>query len=221
MAPLHRRERPDRQLALFDEPCERGRRNSVDEGGHLIEFHRAFIRSGVRCTREGSIVRFEFETRANIDFVAKVLACAANQQLTGTEFHLPAGLLEEDKWLACWERLHGGAEGGRTGFEGLELDLMDTYMAGVVRWLNALGVRTHISCDGHRRRAPYIEVMAKHQPATAELISWGSSERLVYDGRYITRSGQRRGRGGWPARQHLLDLAERLHERAMNEGCLA
>lgn len=30
-----------------------------------------------------------------------------------------------------------------------EIKIMDTYMAGVVRWVNAAGIETTFSCDGH------------------------------------------------------------------------
>jgi hypothetical protein len=195
-----------------------------------IDWRRAFIRSGVRFADRGEILDLSAETAENRLFIQKVLDCGGwDAYLAGDVFTVPAELLKEHDWLDCWERLHGGAEAGTTGFAGIELEIMDTYLAGVIRWLNALGIRTLTSCDGHRRRAPYIEVAEADVEKTRGLIQWGSQGQVQHEGRYLLLSGpkplrptpsDRRWvppRERWPDRRLFLDIAERLHSRASSQ----
>ena len=178
-----------------------------------------------RRRNPGGYFDFGQETPRNLAFLQGVLSCGGwATALSGSVFTPETTAVDESHWLDCWERLHSGAEAGATGFESIELELMDTYMAGVVRWLNASGLQTFISCDGHGRRAPYIEVAARDVDRTTNLIGRASDNQLLYDGRHILLAnpsarpsslGRRKDSAPpsrrWPHRRQLLDLAEQLH----------
>jgi len=189
----------------------------------LIEWRRAFVRSGVRFDDRGEVLDLRPETPSNLKFIKRIMRCLGHDaQLPGTTFEVPHELLVEGDWLKCWERLHGGAEAGRPGFSHIELDIMDTYMSGVVRWLSALGVRTYMSCDGHVRRAPYISVeRAEDAIKTGELISWASNGGMQYEnGQILLARLQQDPKHKWPRRADLLDVAERLYQQAQASGAL-
>ncbi len=190
-----------------------------------LDWRRLLVRSGVRFVDLGDRLDLSEETSANRAFLAQILACGGwAAGLSGHLFSPDHEKVDERRWLHCWERLHSGAEAGATGFDRIELELMDTYMAGVVRWLNSLHVATVISCDGHGKRPPSIEVAASDVPRTDALIRLASAGRLQYEPSFVlhvdpfsTASRSReRGRGPlpprhrWPERRLLLDLAEHL-----------
>lgn len=175
----------------------------------LISWRRAFIRSGIRFA-ESEAKLLLVEPEENISFVRKVLDVVGwASHLDGDEFRLPPQDCDEQEWLAAWEHCRGGAEGGPTGFENIELAIMDTHMSGVVRWLNGLGVETGLSCEGH---APgqrcWLVVGRGHEDRAAELIARNSGRQLVLDGDRIIRRGET---ARPPAKEELLRLAECLH----------
>ena len=198
-----------------------------ERNSNEIEWRRVLIRFGVRFSTSDSGFDLRRETRQNLAFIRQVLSCGGwAAAMHGRVFTPDTNVVDERKWLGCWEQLHSGAEAGTTGFEGIELELMDTYMAGVVRWLNALGVTTLISCDGHARRPPYVEISRPDVERTIHLIRLASEGQLQYEGVFIllagstalpvATEGSRRDsppRHRWPRRRQLLDLAERLYEQ--------
>jgi hypothetical protein len=192
---------------------------------HTLPWRRVFIRAGIRFDERGTgAFSFRTEPPDNLAFIKRILECVQpDVPLIEVDFAPPEPLVDEGRWLECWERLGGGAEAGRVGFEHIEIGIMDPYLSGVVRWLNALGVTTFLSCDGHNRRGPYIDVASGDSERVAELVRWASSGRMRFDGRRILRAGEARrsSRRPWPERRELLDLAERLFERFEEESTRA
>lgn len=93
-------------------------------------------------------------------------------------------------------------------------------MAGIVRWVNAAGIRTTHSCDGHpphERRGPILDLADVSQKVPLNYFL-----RLVSNGEWIFRgrsslcknSDLRRSRDGEQVnsdRSWLLDVAEAIH----------
>jgi len=174
----------------------------------LISWRRAFIRSGIRFTESDSCLNL-VETEGNLNFVRKVLDVIGwAGQLNGSKFELPVQRCDEIEWLAAWEQCRGGAEGGPLGFDKIELAIMDTHLSGVVRWLNGLGIKTTISCEGHEPGKPCrLSTDSDCEERLAELISQ-NSRHLTFDGGRIVERGES---ARPPPKRELLELAERLH----------
>lgn len=188
----------------------------------LLSWDRVFIRSGVRFTRVHDRLRLN-ESDGNRAFIGKVLdEIGWGTRLIGSEFSIPCEHADEQEWLDAWEHCRGGAEGGPLGFENIELGIMDTYLAGVVRWLNGLGIKTTISCEGHGSGKPcWLGTVAAHEQQLAQLIASCSRNRLTYrDGLIIAvdRSGRRPDSP--PPKHELLSLAERLYEHMIDSQSL-
>ncbi|MBN2233353.1 MAG: hypothetical protein JW781_11135 [Deltaproteobacteria bacterium] len=82
----------------------------------------------------------------NLNYLNRVLHTAnLDGCLHGDTFSPPATSFPESRWLRTVERCHGGGEGSH----GHDLGCMDTYMAGLARWTNEIGIDTAGSCDGH------------------------------------------------------------------------
>ena len=74
--------------------------------------------------------------------------------------------VDENAWLHIVEQCHGGAEGGPS----YELQIMDTYMAGLVRWMNEIGIQTSSSCDGHGNMPPRLWIHPNESFIAAKFI---------------------------------------------------
>jgi hypothetical protein len=153
------------------------------------------------------------ENPGNLRFFRGLLAQHPDAgRLSGAVFTPTASTFDENLWLRTFETFRGGAEGGPIGFEMLDLSMMDTYMAGLVRWTNALGTDTTYSCDGHGRGAPMIRVTGN------EGYILDACLRLVSRGTWKLRGSEERGHEPCvdrrPAnRAELLEMGERLHDR--------
>lgn len=184
----------------------------------LLPWDHVFIRSGIRFRKSDDRLVLN-EPEGNLVFLRRVLdEVGWAGRLNGNEFSLPCEKSDEGEWLNAWERCRGGAEGGPTGFDNIELGIMDTHLSGVVRWLNGLGIKTTISCEGHGPGKPCrVGTEAAYEQQLAQLIASCSGNRLAYrDGMiiYVNRTGQRPERP--PPKHELLSLAERLHEHMTN-----
>ena len=190
-----------------------------DQAG-LMPWERLFVRSGVRCHDKGDEIDLSDESERNRAFVRTVLdAIGWGHRLTESTFRKPPELIEEQEWLDAWESLHRGAEGGATGFDNIELEIMDTHLSGVVRWLNGLGYITGgISCEGHGKRKCFIELAsAADEPRVADLIA-NVSRGIRFQGRTLTKidpSGRKPEAN--PSPRDLLDLGENLHRLMRNK----
>lgn len=184
----------------------------------LLTWDRLFIRSGIRFNKSDDQLVLN-EPDGNLVFLRRVLdEVGWADRLTGNAFSLPCEKSDEQEWLNAWERCRGGAEGGPTGFDNIELGIMDTYLSGVVRWLNGLGIKTTISCEGHGPEKPCrLATVAAHEQQLAQLIASCSGNQLAYrDGMiiFVDRTGRRSDRP--PQKHKLLSLAESLHKHMTN-----
>ncbi len=177
-------------------------------------WERLFIRSGIRCFQDSNGLRF-LEAPENLGFVREVLASLKLEHyLSAKVFHTTEYAPSDRVWLDVWDSFRGCAEAGPVGFENIELRIMDTHISGVVRWLNALGYTTTLSCEGHRPQQPCRLVLpsSKEQLEVSHLIREISAGALNYSAGIITEQDRV---GEWirPAKASLLDLGERLYNR--------
>lgn len=107
------------------------------------------------------------------------------------------------------EKSHRGAEGGDFS----DLRIMDTYMAGIIRWINNIGIKTSNSCDGHGQCNPTIRVEDRTQKilldSCLQLLSNGTWQ---YERNFIKRiTPVHRNIRTNQDRYELLDIAEKLY----------
>lgn len=202
------------------EPC---RLTSAKNGNFNIEkpqhekmkWERILVRSGFVYKKLEQGFDMTPETAQNLIFFEKLLKeVGLEKSLQEKRFLPPSPTVDQSEWLQAVEKCHAGSEGGTCD----ELDIMDTYMAGIVRWLNEIGIYTEISCDGHERNSPSLGLRYKKDAcivnACLALLS-GNDWRFI-DNRLICSQPLRRGmRDKKPlySRYWLLDVAEKLHEK--------
>jgi len=118
-------------------------------------------------------------------------------------------LMDEEKWLQIVDvEYRGRTETVGIYNETREINLLqlDTYISGVVRQVNRLGIQTEYSCDGHEKRKPFL-VMPKGDAAKQliELLNAiGISCRIGRENR------QHDTVNILIPRKNMLELAERL-----------
>lgn len=175
---------------------------------------RVLIRSGfdAKALPDGRI-SLERETLRNLRYLADILKKGDFGALAEGIFTPKKPLACQDDWLKAVAESHGSAEGGPPD----ELAIMDTYMAGVIRWMNQLGIMTSGSCDAsHRGRThdPYIWFADKSHAERGRTL-------LADSGVYMTPD-PRKAKKLVPAgtssseleafRAGLLHAAEKLHD---------
>ncbi len=124
-----------------------------------VSWQRLFIRSGFYFEKLNNVYNFNCENKHNISYLLEImssLGLAEQFSNTGNAFSPETKEYNQEDWLSAIEALHAGAEGGPSDMEQIELKIMDTYMAGIVRWLNYIGLSTTYSCDGHNTQTPVI-----------------------------------------------------------------
>lgn len=186
-----------------------GRYNSV-----RASWERLFIRSGIRCFQDSNGLRL-LEAPDNLGFVHEILASLRLEHYLSAEvFHTTEYAPSDRVWLDVRDSFRGGAEAGPVGFENIELRIMDTHISGVIRWLNALGYTTTLSCEGHRPQQPcrIVLLSSQEQLEVSHLIREISAGELNYSDGIITEQN-RVGKWVRPAKASLLDLGERLYNR--------
>ncbi|KKB33591.1 M20/M25/M40 family metallo-hydrolase [Bacillus thermotolerans] len=119
---------------------------------------------------------------------------------------ISSAAVPEEEWLACVDFEHRGGGGWawfRPGEEEPKVKELDTYISGVVRGLNRLGLHTDFSCDGHERRHPALGFAewVDMEKAVEVLQAVGIPKLVVRN---------RQARLLVP-RQALLDAAEKLY----------
>ncbi len=175
-----------------------------------ISWLRALLRSGFLASEtENNKISLAGETEANRKYLQKLLASGSFGVLKNDVLLPNEPYVEESYWLGAVENGHGGAEGGRAD----DLAIMDAYMAGLVRWLNQVGLATELSCDGHGERRPSFIAVDED---VARLAAW----LLNFRAPLFTQSGKTvkyAGSGPNPAatkpaerRKKMLDVAEWL-----------
>ena len=138
------------------------RRSAPAKNGHFsvekpehdeIKWGRILVRSGFVYEKIEQGFDMTPEIAQNLIFFEKLLKeVGLEKALKEKLFRPPSPTINQSEWLTAVEKCHSGAEGGSCD----ELEIMDTYMAGIVRWLNEIGISTDISCDGHERRPPRL-----------------------------------------------------------------
>lgn len=124
-----------------------------------LPWERILIRSGFYAQKVGEGFSFKAENKYNRDYFMKILRYLDMKECYDAKtgmFIPPQEVIHEKIWLEGVENLHSGAEGGLADFYHIELEIMDTFMAGIVRWINTAGLKTGFSCDGHGKIAPEI-----------------------------------------------------------------
>lgn len=184
------------------------------EVNNSIEWERALIRSGFRVTNKDEKLLLLKENSDNIKYLKKILKEISMDKFLDENkkvFNPPTNIVNKNQWLNIIEAIHSGAEGGNSSIDNIDLQIMDTFMAGVVRWINALGIDTHYSCDGHGQKNPKIYVNNKNDVFKfKKIISIASNNVLIFNDKTneIVSSGHK---SEIIDRKKLLDVAENLH----------
>ncbi len=180
----------------------------------VYSWERILVRSGFVFKKKGEGYDFSPETESNFQFLLKILEeVGESTSLKDKIFKPSCPTTNQSEWLGAVSKIHSGAEVG----EHDNLSIMDTYIAGIVRWINETGIPTDISCDGHGRRNPSVCLRNKKDATVFDsclvLISEGAWR---YEGTFLKYPTQP-GRGiskkrnlfhrGW-----LLDAAEKLYD---------
>jgi len=99
------------------------------------------------------------------------------------------------------------------GFGNIELNIMDPYISGIVRWLNALGIETIRSCDGHGKKSPNIILKdPSEETKVSDLIQQASRGQMILRNTNLIQINDTDRRGiQLPKPARLLRLAENLH----------
>lgn len=157
------------------------------------------------------------ENSGNLAYLRDLLSdIGFEKDLVGSIFVPRKPTIGVQQWVRAVEARHEGAEAGPRGFHSLDLRLMDTYMAGIVRWLNFIGIDTVGSCDGHGSDTPWISVASPREARSLSLcLETMSAGQWRYDPATRRLLNQSEGRGGNSERAWLFDLAEGLYRSRM------
>jgi len=177
-----------------------------------MPWKRILVRSGFLVREQEAGFSLEEETPGNRNFLDKILAKGQFGEIRENIFMPNEAQIDEAIWLAAVENLHSGAESGRAD----DLEIMDTYMAGLVRWLDYIGIETSYSCDGHGERPPQVDVISNVGIALWILRTRSNAFRQHHRDSIIYQQPGR-GRDVSPARTtgrcDMLEVAEWLHEK--------
>lgn len=184
---------------------------------HEITWERIFIRSGFIFKKDGNKFDFSNETESNRNFLRDILEKIGLLEYYQDPIFSPKqSTVEEDIWLNTVEDLHGGAEGGNPN----DLRIMDTYVSGIIKWINAIGIKTCYSCDGHGTPPVVIQISSHDDEITStnclNLLSrrqWKCENRRLVPN--VTNPRIRQMHHGMRQANHdrlwLLDVAEKLY----------
>jgi hypothetical protein len=186
-----------------------------------LSWGKLFIRSGFIFEKLNNAYDFSSENSQNISYLKEILSkleVADQFSSKDNTFKPHLKRFSEDDWLKAIEALHTGAEWGASDMAQIELKIMDTYMAGLVRWLNYIGLSTTYSCDGHNRKAPVITFAQAEGlimfESMLKILSAGSRFLIRQrDSHSISFSNRRTDNNRDYDRSSLLLLAEMLHRR--------
>jgi len=180
-----------------------------------ITWERALIRSGFKFQNQNNNSKFTFEneSESNRKYLNIILQKLKLENCwSDNSFSPPQQEINEEFWLNAIEQCHSGAEGGQPD----DLSIMDTYVAGVICWLNEIGIKTTISCDGHSRRPHSIGLSNPRQSyLLSSCLSLISAGRWKFENGKITQHAgavpQVRRRDSIESRW-LLDVAEKIYK---------
>ncbi len=130
-----------------------------------VSWLRALLRSGFLAREVDNRISLAEETEANRKYLQQLLAAGQFGTLKNNILLLDEPYVEESYWLRAVDSTHGRAETGSAE----DLAIMDTHMAGLVRWLNRVGIGTESSCDGHGAKKPSFIAIDEE---SARLAAW-------------------------------------------------
>lgn len=182
-----------------------------------LSLEQALARSGFLFVHDNGSFDFKLETEDNRRFLNELLRHLGMGTLDGSHLSLPSVTIDQVRWIDAWQTLSGGAEGGPSGVQNMYLQMMDSYLAGIARWLSALGCPTSNSCDGHGRRLPRLMLVDPSQAEfAAKIVDRCSSGRVAYAYPLLCPNV-------WQSRDkfycELLDLAEKLYFETLLTKC--
>ena len=130
-----------------------------------VSWLRALLRSGFMAREAENKITLADETEANRKYLQKLLSFGHFGTLKNNILLANEPSIEESYWLRAVDGCHGSAEAGQAD----DLAIMDTYMGGLVRWLNQVGIPTESSCDGHGEKKPWFTAVDEE---SARLAAW-------------------------------------------------
>lgn len=164
-----------------------------------VSWLRALLRSGFLAQEVDNRISLAEETEANRKYLQKLLAAGHFGTLKNNILLLDEPYVEESYWLRAVDSTHGSAETGSAD----DLAVMDTHMAGLVRWLNQVGIGTESSCDGHGVKKPSFIAIDEE---SARLAAWLLNFRVPQ----FTQSGKTVKYAGAGPNPNAAKPAERL-----------
>ncbi|MGD9489073.1 MAG: hypothetical protein AB7W47_13690 [Calditrichaceae bacterium] len=172
---------------------------------------RVLIRSGfmIQSADDRNISLGE-EIDQNVEYLKEIVNYGRFGTVEDKMFTPADNHIEESVWLNAVASCHGGAEGGTAD----ELPIMDPFMAGLIRWLNLVGIQTTFSCDGHGRIPAQMECVDVNSAHKAACILNFSGRQFRQQGRrvFIVPGQEYYSRGNSNSNvRHLLDVAEWLY----------
>ncbi|KAA9022860.1 M20/M25/M40 family metallo-hydrolase [Niallia endozanthoxylica] len=130
----------------------------------MKNWNQLFVRSGwlVKQTEE-NVFDCRHETEGNKQFLLESLDQAAVPYLWDEKtLVIQSEPISEEEWIQTIDFKQRGV-GGYLWFEPGEEEPkvreLDTFICGIVRQLNRLGIYTNGSCDGHGRRSAYVMIV--------------------------------------------------------------
>ncbi len=183
-----------------------------------IEWRRAFVRSGFLFAETATGFSFSSEAGHNIEYLRKLvfqlgLSEQSEDIFASRMFYPPELKVDEGKWLTAIEQLHTGTEGGSSH----DLEQMDTFMGGIVRWVGKAGMPTSYSCDGHNRNIAELVFLSRTDGILFDYFLRWSGIRVRYAAPQLLTVRQfPQSDLGFPlsdSRYWLLDVAEQIHSK--------
>ena len=150
-------------------PLTRRRARRYEQSPSLTQsklpWRRIFIRSGFRVDEQDGKITFSTETEPNKQYFKQILEKGEFGRFDDNVFFPKELEIDQMLWLDAVDKCHSGAEGGSPD----DIYIMDTYMAGLVRWINEIGISTNFSCDGNGEKSP---IFIADDEVSAKLAVW-------------------------------------------------
>jgi hypothetical protein len=181
----------------------------------VFSWERLMVRSGFVFKKKGKGFDLSPEKEKNVKYFRKILEEIGEGKYLRAHLFTPSSpTTDQSTWLKAVDKIHAGAEGGSYD----DLSIMDTYIAGIVRWVNEIGIQTDISCDGHGKRNPSLSLRNNDDATILDSLlvllsasAWRFENPFLkfpmQPGRGISKKRSLHHRG-W-----LLNVAEKLHEK--------
>lgn len=173
----------------------------------MKNWNQLFIRQGFQVSNmSGQTFNCRKETEGNMEFLLQSLdKLQINYSYQDGFLKITHFAVSEQQWLEAVDfkwRGRGGDIWFRGGEEEPKIAELDTYISGIIRQLNRLGLFTMGCCDGHGKRMPFVELLKESDVnKTVELLLAAGVRRVnvLHKAIRIVSS-----------RENLLDVAEKL-----------